>query len=134
MCTHHGKSQSGQLVSKWMSPECESGTSLRVNPLNKLPTDKDDPSGKYSGNSNKNIYEYNDDDLLGCDAVQTRMYKPTFRRNIALSMETVCFSETVISTYESTWRQNPEQQHRHPHRRENLISHKNICKSYKGNW
>jgi hypothetical protein len=32
----------------------------------------------------------------------------------------VCFYETFISTYESTTRrQNPEEQHRHPHRREN---------------
>jgi hypothetical protein len=38
-------------------------------------------------------------------------------------METVCFSETLLSTYESTRRHNPEEQHRHPHRRENLRSH-----------
>jgi hypothetical protein len=28
----------------------------------------------------------------------------------ALKMETLYFSETLVSTYESTWRQNPEQQ------------------------
>jgi hypothetical protein len=39
-------------------------------------------------------------------------------------METVCSSETLVSTYESTWRHNPEEQHQHLHRRENLkISH-----------
>jgi hypothetical protein len=27
-------------------------------------------------------------------------------------METVCFSETLVSTYESTRRNNPEEQHR----------------------
>jgi hypothetical protein len=40
-----------------------------------------------------------------------------------LNMETVCFSETLLSTDESTRRQNPEEQHRHPHCRENLKSH-----------
>jgi hypothetical protein len=38
-------------------------------------------------------------------------------------METVCFSETLVSTYKSTRRHNPEQ-HRHLHHRENLKSHK----------
>jgi hypothetical protein len=37
-----------------------------------------------------------------------------------LKMETTCFSETLVSTYESTRRHNPEQQHRNPHRHENL--------------
>jgi hypothetical protein len=37
-------------------------------------------------------------------------------------METVCFSETLASIDESTRRINPE--HHHPHRRENLRSHK----------
>jgi hypothetical protein len=39
-------------------------------------------------------------------------------------METVCFSETLASTYESRRRQNPEHHHHHhhPHRRENLKS------------
>jgi hypothetical protein len=36
-------------------------------------------------------------------------------------METVCFSETLASTDESTRRHNPEEHH--PHRRENLKSH-----------
>jgi hypothetical protein len=43
--------------------------------------------------------------------------------DVALKMEIVCFSETLVSAYESTQRQNPEEQHRHPHRRENLKSH-----------
>jgi hypothetical protein len=38
-------------------------------------------------------------------------------------METVCFSETLVSTYKSTRRYNPEDQHRHLRRRENLKSH-----------
>jgi hypothetical protein len=29
-------------------------------------------------------------------------------------METLCFFETLVSTYESTRRHNPEQQHRQP--------------------
>jgi hypothetical protein len=37
-------------------------------------------------------------------------------------MGTVCFSETLASTDESTRRRNPEEQHRHPPRRENLQS------------
>jgi hypothetical protein len=38
-------------------------------------------------------------------------------------METVCFSEIPISSYESTRRHDPEKQHRHPRRRGNLKSH-----------
>jgi hypothetical protein len=38
----------------------------------------------------------------------------------ALSMETLCFSEMIVSTYESTLRHSPEKQHRHIHHRENL--------------
>jgi hypothetical protein len=41
----------------------------------------------------------------------------------ALKMETACFSEMLASTGESTRRQNSEEHH-HPHRRENLKSHK----------
>jgi hypothetical protein len=40
-----------------------------------------------------------------------------------LQDETVCFSETLASTDESTRRQNPDHHH-HLHRRENLISQK----------
>jgi hypothetical protein len=40
-----------------------------------------------------------------------------------LKMETVSFSETLVSTYFSTWRHNPEEQHRHLHRREIVKSH-----------
>jgi hypothetical protein len=41
-----------------------------------------------------------------------------FRRNIlprssGLKMGTVCFSETLVSTYKSTRRYSPEDQHRH---------------------
>jgi hypothetical protein len=39
-----------------------------------------------------------------------------------LKMETVCFPETLLFTYESTRRHNPEEQHRHPRSRENLKS------------
>jgi hypothetical protein len=75
--------------------------------------------------------------LLGCDAVWTCRYIPTFWRNIlplssALIMKTVCFTETSVSTYKSTRRHNPEDQHRHFHCRENLKSHKlcsPICKA-----
>jgi hypothetical protein len=34
-------------------------------------------------------------------------------------MDTVCFFETLASTYDSTRPQNPEERH-HPHRREKL--------------
>jgi hypothetical protein len=40
----------------------------------------------------------------------------------SLKMETVFFSEKLVSTYVSTRRYNPEE-HRHLHRRENLKSH-----------
>jgi hypothetical protein len=49
---------------------------------------------------------------------------PTFRRNILPTSsglkEVVCSSETLISTYKSTRRYNPEDQHRHLHRREDI--------------
>jgi hypothetical protein len=41
-------------------------------------------------------------------------------------METVCFSEKLTSTDKSTRGQNPEEQHYHPHRRENFKSHNKI--------
>jgi hypothetical protein len=69
--------------------------------------------------------------LLGCDVVKTRTQMPAFRRNIlslssGLKMETVCFSETLVFTYESTRRHNPEQ-HYHLHRRQNLKFHDLGC-------
>jgi hypothetical protein len=33
--------------------------------------------------------------------------------SLALKKETVCLSGMLVSTYESTRRQNPEEQHRH---------------------
>jgi hypothetical protein len=47
----------------------------------------------------------------------TRRQIPTFRRK---KMGAVCFSEMLVSIYESTRRHNPEEQHRHLHRRDNL--------------
>jgi hypothetical protein len=44
-------------------------------------------------------------------------------------MEAVCFSETSASIYQSTRRQNPEEQ-RHSHRRENLKSHDLLLQFY----
>jgi hypothetical protein len=41
-------------------------------------------------------------------------------RSSALKMEAVCSSETLVSTYKSTRRYYPEDQHRHLHRSENL--------------
>jgi len=47
----------------------------------------------------------------------------------ALKMETVCFLETLVSIYRSTWRHNQED---HRHRRENLKSHRRgYCFSYR---
>jgi hypothetical protein len=43
-----------------------------------------------------------------------------------LKIEAVCLSETLASTYKSTRRHSPEDQHRHLHRRENLKSHKSM--------
>jgi hypothetical protein len=40
-----------------------------------------------------------------------------------LKMEILYSSETFVITYKSTQRWNPKDQHRHLHRRENLISH-----------
>jgi hypothetical protein len=41
----------------------------------------------------------------------------------ALKMEAAYFSETLVSTYWSTWRHNPEDQRRRLYRRENIKSH-----------
>jgi hypothetical protein len=49
---------------------------------------------------------------------------PKKRKTSNLKMETVCFSETLVSTCESTRRQNPEE-HLHPHRRVNFRSRNN---------
>jgi hypothetical protein len=66
-----------------------------------------------------NISDPDDIVLLGFDAVKTSRW--VIHQSSSLKKGTVCFSETCVSTYESTWRQNPEQ-HRHPHQRENLKS------------
>jgi hypothetical protein len=50
--------------------------------------------------------------LLGCNA------DGLAGSYLGLKMEVVCFSETLVSTYESTRRYNPEQ-HRHLHRCQN---------------
>jgi hypothetical protein len=49
----------------------------------------------------------------------------------ALKMETVCFSETLASTDESTRHQNSEDHHHNILRRKNLNSHKHFCMSFK---
>jgi hypothetical protein len=38
-------------------------------------------------------------------------------------MDTVCSSETLVSTYKSTRRYNPKEQHRHFYRRDDWKSH-----------
>jgi hypothetical protein len=52
-------------------------------------------------------------------------------RLIALMMEAVRTSETLVNFYETTRRNIPEDSHHHPRRRENLKSHKyfyhNFC-------
>jgi hypothetical protein len=71
--------------------------------------------------------------LQGCNAVWLCRSIQTFRSNILLSysyslkMQAVCTSETLVSTNTSTRRYNPEDQHRHLHRRENLESHIRSC-------
>jgi hypothetical protein len=42
---------------------------------------------------------------------------------MALKMETVCFTETFVSTYKSKRRYSPKDQHRHLHRCGNLRSY-----------
>jgi hypothetical protein len=49
---------------------------------------------------------------------------PTFGRNIVSIFspedgDILCFSETLVSTYKSSWRRYPEEQHRYLRRREN---------------
>jgi hypothetical protein len=48
-----------------------------------------------------------------------RSLLPPSSPSSAVKMETVCFSDALVSTYESTRRHNPEE----VHRRENLKSH-----------
>jgi hypothetical protein len=40
---------------------------------------------------------------------------------------TVRFSETLVSTYNSIWCENPDEWHLHPHHNENLESHNFLC-------
>jgi hypothetical protein len=47
----------------------------------------------------------------------------------ALKMETVCFSEALVSICDYTWHQTPEEQHCHPHCHENLKLHKEFKSS-----
>jgi hypothetical protein len=57
------------------------------------------------------------DNVVYCNAVWTRR----FQRNMmpsALKMETACFCKTLVSTYGSTRRHDPEEHH-HLHHREN---------------
>jgi hypothetical protein len=49
-------------------------------------------------------------------------YKTCTSLTSGLRMEAVCSSETLESIYKSTWRNNPEDQHRHLHRHEDLGS------------
>jgi hypothetical protein len=56
--------------------------------------------------------------LLGCNAVWTRMYIPTFWRNILVPSSDLKMG--LVFTYESRRRHNPEEQHHHPHRCEIL--------------
>jgi hypothetical protein len=46
-----------------------------------------------------------------------------FGETYCLHLQSLCFSETLASTDESTRRQNPEEHHHHPHHRENLKSY-----------
>jgi hypothetical protein len=62
--------------------------------------------------------------VMSYDALCIHRYIPMFLRNIlspysARKMGTVCFSETLVSIYKSTWCQNPEH---HLHHHENLKS------------
>jgi diphthamide synthase (EF-2-diphthine--ammonia ligase) len=44
-----------------------------------------------------------------------------------LKMETVCFSEMLVSTYSPTWHDNPEEQYYHPHHCQNLKTDIQFC-------
>jgi hypothetical protein len=77
---------------------------------------------------NKTCDQSVDCGLLGCGGVWTYRWVPTFRRNVlppfsGLRMKEMYFSETSVSTYKFTRRQNPEDQHRQLHRRKNPKSH-----------
>lgn len=66
--------------------------------------------------------------ILGCDAVLTCRYVPTFLGNIlflssGLNLEVLRSSKTLISIHKSSLRRNPEDQHQYIHPRENLRSH-----------
>jgi hypothetical protein len=64
------------------------------------------------------ILDYNNNAVLGYDTMWKYVY---YVPPSGLKMEIVYFSETLVSTYESTWRRNPEQ-HR-LHRRDNQKCH-----------
>jgi hypothetical protein len=61
--------------------------------------------------------------LLGCDAVGTyQRFGGTFCVCLQGWRCWLCFSETMVSIYESTRRQNSQEERRHGHRRDNLKS------------
>jgi hypothetical protein len=53
-----------------------------------------------------------------------------FRAMIALMMEAVQTSETLVNSYQSSQRYNPEDSHLHTHRRENLKSYEKRVSYY----
>jgi hypothetical protein len=64
--------------------------------------------------------------LMHCRRVGTYQRVGSPSSGLKTALETVCFSETLVSTYKSTWRYYPEDQHQYIDGRENLKSHKRL--------
>jgi hypothetical protein len=67
--------------------------------------------------SSQNRFKAVDVSLLGCNAARTTFWRNMLPPPLTLKMEAVCAFETLVSTYKSTRRFNPEDQHRHLHHR-----------------
>jgi hypothetical protein len=72
-----------------------------------------DISGSHSGVMKMTVFW----DAEPCSPVEVRDPDDT---GIALMTEAIQTPETLVNSYQSTWRYNPEDSHLHTHRRENL--------------
>jgi hypothetical protein len=123
---------------------CIAYSSSVVQQLTHHHTCKCSPIVTYASLHNKHI----ETTILFSWVVKTRRYIPTFRGNIWSASSGLkhftapvlqpwrkrsYFSETSVSTCQSTWRHNPKEQYRHIHCPQNLKSHtlKWFCMHYK---
>lgn len=60
--------------------------------------------------------------LMPCRFVGRHHFREMYRQHLQDLSPSVCFSKALVSTYKTTLRQNPEEEHCHTHLHENLKS------------